>query len=257
MKRITFVLAVAVLAALPKASAQSKIDPDSFLKEAKMEFGVQGPLKGSYDMEPTLTFSYASFRPNGFGWRAGVQYMPLYMETDNFLAFPISVAWRTRSLSNKERVQNAAASAGFTLMDWFWDWVWGWEDADDLLPRMLAAVAFGLFSRGEFSLGITPGLVMGDENLYESSDFPTSSQLQYERSGVHKGSSAYLTLDAAYTMSWRIWRFNLNLTPGFHYNVIRTFRDYSCRQYVSYPTEVSSKPIRWMFSVNGGVSWMF
>lgn len=251
-----FLTSAVLLTAALSLSAQDRIDPDSFLKEFKFEVGVQGPMKKSFEMEPSVTLSYAHFRPSGFGWRAGLQYMPVYAEIDEFIGLPLSISWRTRTISNRQRLQNTAVAAGYTVMDWFWDWVWGWEDSEDLLPRMLAAVAFGLFSRGEFSIGVTPGLVMGDDHMTEWT-YPSSSQLQYERYGVHKRTDAYLSLDASYTMSWRIWRFNLHLTPGFHYNLVNTFKEYSYREYASSTAESTSKPLRWMFSVNGGLSWMF
>ena len=71
----------------------------------------------------------------------------------------------------------------------------------------------------------------------------------------------FLALDYTHRYSghW-CWRFSLDITPSFHYLITNNFTEY--RQDIDPLTErpvgsPSLRPVRWHFSISGGLSWLF
>ncbi|MBO4230860.1 MAG: hypothetical protein J5886_04200, partial [Bacteroidales bacterium] len=71
-----------------------------------------------------------------------------------------------------------------------------------------------------------------------------------------------VTLDAGANANYRIWRFDLKLSPAIHYNLSKNYIRHtetahyeqgSCDVFIS----ESDKPLRWFFSMTAGLSFRF
>ena len=80
----------------------------------------------------------------------------------------------------------------------------------------------------------------------------------WEDTWVEKKNAFSLTLDAGITLNYSIWRFDLKLTPAFHYNLTNNYL-YHVDSGENGPEVLKSTttPLRWFFTLNGGLSFRF
>ncbi|MBQ8060713.1 MAG: hypothetical protein IJ205_02045 [Bacteroidales bacterium] len=212
-----------------------------------------GPYAGVYfttmyeghEAELTYGFNYGHFNYNGLGYRAGVQIMSRVAEVDNAIGFPVAFAYRTKAISTEGRVKRGAVAAGETFG---YDVIMGYRDP---LRGALAAFIANLFSQAEFFAGITPGYISGESSTVSTAYWGPSFENQ-KSSWTELNGHFLMTLDAGACANYRIWRFDLKLSPAVHYNLTNNYL---------YRTEqsetVTTKPLRWFFSFTGGLSYRF
>ena len=202
------------------------------------------PSKGQ-DAEVTYGITYGHFNYNGLGYRAGAQIMSRVAEIDNAIGLPVAFAYRTKALSTEGRVRRGAIAAGETFG---YDVVMGYPDP---LRGALASFIANLFSQAEFFAGITPGYIAGESSTVSTASWGPSYANQ-ESSWTELNGRFLLTLDAGACANFRIWRFDLKLSPAVHYNLTNNYLYKTERD-----TITDTKPIRWFFSMTGGLSYRF
>ena len=102
----------------------------------------------------------------------------------------------------------------------------------------------------EFFAGVTPGYVAGASGSTKSVSWDSRYQ---EDIRVEKDSSFSLTLDAGLSLNYSIWRFDLKLTPAFTDNYI--YHVTASENVVK--TKETTSPLRWFFTLNGGLAFRF
>ena len=128
-----------------------------------------------------------------------------------------------------------------------------------------SSVILNLFNiflrRSEFFAGITPGYLLGPEShVPKVYGMTTSSRPLLMETGFQLNNRFSLSADAGATLSIPLWRFSLDITPAIHYlftnNVTESRQTFDIQNNnPTGPPEV--KPIRWLFSVSGGLSFLF
>ena len=97
---------------------------------------------------------------------------------------------------------------------------------------------------------MTPGFIAGSSETPSKSSWRDSQH--WEDTWVEKKHAFSLTLDAGMALNYSIWRFDLKLTPAFHYNLTNNYV-----HHVSTGESDQTMPIRWFFSLNGGLAFRF
>lgn len=253
MKRLLLPL-VTSLAAFTLASAQEKprFNPDLTWNTIRAEYGMLVPISPGKPVKSgeSLSLSYTRRFTRHWGWRTGFQYATDYESFEDHFGLPVTMVYRSGTYGFKESVRTAALGAASGAV---WDGLAGY-DSEDIASRALRNFLFFLFRRAEGFAGITPGYVSGSGTAQ-----PMSSGIDYEE-GVRLNSRFTLTADAGFTLSIPVWRFSLDLTPAFHYLITNNFSEY--RQSIDPATgspvcQPSLKPLRWQFSLTGGLSFLF
>ena len=181
-----------------------------------------GPGPGSDLM---LGVNYGQFHYNGLGFRAGLQWNASVANVDDVFEVPLAFAFRTRSRSTEERVLAGAAGAMDTGLQ---------RRASgnrDVGTGMVAGFLLNLFRDMEFSVGVTPGYIAGSGGSLVEQKGPFS-----------------LNLDAGWCLNYNLWRFDLKFMPAIHYNLTGNYVN-------SYAGNAA--PLRWFFTLNGGLAFRF
>ena len=181
-----------------------------------------GPGPGSDLM---LGVNYGQFHYNGLGFRAGLRWNAGVANVDDVFEIPLAFAFRTHPRTSGERVLAGAAGAMETGLQRD---VYG---NGDVGSGMVAGFLLNLFRDMEFSVGVTPGYIAGSAG-----------------SLVEKKGPFSLNLDAGWCLNYNIWRFDIKFMPAIHYNLTGNY----VNNYVSNGT-----PLRWFFTLNGGLAYRF
>ncbi len=217
--------------------------------------GVYVPMYDGQESDVLLGMTYAHFYSNGTGYRTGFQLASRVAEVDNAFGIPIAFAYRTRSRDSSGRVRRGVEAAGTSFG---YDVIMGYSKP---LQGAFAAFLANLFSNVELQAGLTPGYVSG-----ESSPVSTASWgpgfINIDRTWTERNGRFILNLDAGACFNYRIWRFDLKLSPAFHYNLTKNyiFNTESVRFENGSDegiTTSSEQPLRWFFSLTGGLSFKF
>ena len=121
--------------------------------------------------------------------------------------------------------------------------------------EILKSALLGLFNQAQFSLGITPGYIIGDSS---SVGYSRISQLTRNEFWTDRKSPFYLSLDAGIAWNLNIWRFDLRLQPAVHYWLTDSLVPHSAVvDEISGPLSEKASPARWFFSFSGGLSFRF
>ena len=201
-------------------SAQEKpeFDPDYAWNTIRAEYGALVPV-GPY---PTKSFGLASLsytrRYSGrWGWRTGMQYTNFGAPVDQYVGLPLSVVYRFRTKSFDGRVEKARDDI---MKDLSWDY--GGDPPDYEKERMRRSAVTDVLNiflrRAELFAGVTPGYLPGLEPEHRFS----------------------LTANVGMTLSIPIGRFSLDFTPATYYLFTKNHGEY-----------------RWLYSISGGVSFLF
>ena len=257
MKNYRLISAVAALSILAVcASAQNKAkNLDNLSDDFGFYAGAYVPMYKGQGTDVVYGVTYGHFNSSGLGFRTGLQFVPRVAEVDNSFGIPVAFSYRTPARSTNGRVRSGAIAAGETFG---YEAIMGYSNP---LRGALAAFVANLFSQAEFFAGVTPGLVFGENSNVETAYWGSGTSYQQD-SWTEKKGDFLMTLDAGVCANYRIWRFDLKLSPAVHYNLTRNYINHTetfqqeggtCDVNVT----VSDKPLRWFFSMTAGLSFRF
>ena len=158
--------------------------------------------------------------------------------------------FHSKSKSAQERFETGAIGARDAMV---YRHPYGSGNARGFLGGFLV----NLFSDMEFFAGMTPGYIAGASERPGRTSWGTAMPY-WEDTWVEKKNAFSLTLDAGMTLNYSIWRFDLKLTPAFHYNLTNNYL-YHLDSGENGPEVLKSTttPLRWFFTLNGGLSFRF
>ena len=229
--KIKLILVCSLIVLCGTASAQSR--------DIGLQVGLNVPMsqKAMIGSDVMLGVSYGQFYHNGLGFRTGFQYAARTADIDDVFGIPLAFAYRTRTNSPGERFETGAAGARDAMI------YRGTHRSDAV--GFLGGFLLNLFSEMEFFAGATPGYIAGD------SEIPSQSLW------VEKKHDFSLTLDAGVTLNYSIWRFDLKLTPAVHYNLTDNYLYHLTVGDAGGAVKETTVPIRWFFTLNGGIAFRF
>lgn len=244
MKKILFSLFL--MSVILPVMAQ-RIDPNSFGQELSAGIGAGTTFRSNTGNDISYWLNYSKYYSRHVGGRFGVQYMPEYMGVQDFVSFPMAFSLRTGMREANETMTYGALLAIDMLDAWLWE-------SDNLIVDMLAVLVLSLINRAEFYVGLTPGYIMGTDSLRETTYLNADGTIGTRVQGIRKAGDFYCSADAGVNFSWRIWRFTINMSPVVHYNFTENYRIYSANESTVHP---QNTPIRWLFSMNFGLGYLF
>ena len=208
--------------------AKQKVNISRLYEDLQFSVGFMAPItqhSSDYAAEAIYELSYGHYNLKGFGFKAGVNYMPEFADCTGIVGVPIAFAYRTNLFGYEDMLINGLEGmVGTAVRN-------PRATAND--PRnLLTSFLTGIVSRYEFFAGVTPDYITGDK------DWPDANRFG-------------LTADLGIRFSYRIWRFCLNITPTFHYRFTNNLCTYR------YPGPgYEFQPVRGMFSLSAGLSFM-
>ena len=244
MKRIVVIIFILIATA---ANAQ-RINPESYTHEISAGVGFNTSFSGTYGAYPAFWMNCSHYLGRHTGFRAGAQFMPENMDVDGFVGFPVALSLRT----GMRQINDAYAYGGLLALDMLDTFIW--DRSDNIFADMLAVFLLSLVNRAEFHVGLTPGYIYGETNLHQSTYWGADGERYNEITGIRKSGSVYCSADAGINLSWRIWRFTLNMTPEVHYNITGNYHVYSANEQTVHPQD---SPLRWFFGMNFGLGYLF
>ena len=221
-------------------------------RDIGLQVGLNVPMsdKSMIGSDMMLGVSYGQFHYNGLGFRAGFQYAASTANNNDVFGVPVAFAYRTKSKSAQERFETGAIGARDAMV---YRHPYGSGNARGFLGGFLV----NLLSDMEFFAGMTPGYIAGASERPGRTSWGTAMPY-WEDTWVEKKNAFSLTLDAGMTLNYSIWRFDLKLTPAFHYNLTNNYL-YHLDSGENGPEVLKSTttPLRWFFTLNGGLSFRF
>ena len=246
MTKRVFKIIIAAVASLMSLSAAAQI------KDISFSAGVNVPMYKGVESDAVLSLNYGQFYWNGLGFRAGLQWSPSVSDVDNAFGVPVAFAYRTKARITKERIYSGAVGAADAMENNIL-YGNGYGTAGSLAGGFL----MNLFSDMEYFVGITPGYIAGQSSSKHESAWGASYQY-WENTWTEKKNAFSLTLDAGMALNYSIWRFDLKLTPAFHYNLINSLAYQSSRGEKGVGvTSTDTQPLRWFFTLSGGLAFRF
>ena len=221
-------------------------------RDIGLQVGLNVPMsdKSMIGSDMMLGVSYGQFHYNGLGFRAGFQYAASTANINDVFGVPVAFAYRTKSKSAQERFETGAIGARDAMV---YRHPYGSGNARGFLGGFLV----NLFSDMEFFAGMTPGYIAGASERPGRTSWGTYRPY-WEDTWVEKKNAFSLTLDAGMTLNYSLWRFDLKLTPAFHYTSTRNYL-YHIDSGENGPDVLRSTtiPLRWFFTLNGGLAFRF
>lgn len=243
MNKRLLLLLVVIMSAYATGYAQ--------VKDITFTTGINAPMYKGVEGDVTLGLNYGHFDRNGLGFRAGVQWTPSVANVDNSFGLPLAFVWRTASRNTKERLYSGAAGAADAL-----EYGWGQDDYSTA-KSVSGGFLMNLFSDMEFFAGLTPGYISGPSSNVSKASWGNSWQY-WEETWTEKKNAFSCSLDAGMCLNYSIWRIDIKLIPAFHYNITGNYIYHSTTGQTDVPTtSVQSTPLRWFFSLSGGVAFRF
>ena len=243
-------LVVLLLSACLGATAQTR--------DVAFTAGVSVPLYKGVDGDVVLGASFSRYGASGLGWRAGFQYGLQVAEVDEIFGVPIAFGYRTPSRSGTDRLFSGAIGAADAAFDGV---LFGRAVTTG---NVLTSFLFNLFSDMEFFAGITPTWIAGPSSTVATSYTTLMQESLVEESWTEKRRPMTLTLDAGMCINYSIWRFDLKLMPVIHFDpfaplVACTDRWSADSSKLKADNEVvsSQTPLRWFFTISGGLAYRF
>ena len=234
----------ALLALYANAFAQSR--------DIGLQVGINVPMsdKSMIGSDLMLGVSYGQFHYNGLGFRAGFQYAASTANINDVFGVPVAFAYRTRSKSAQERFETGASGVRDAVL---YRYPYGSGNTGGIIGAFLV----NLFSDMEFFAGVTPGYIAGASERPKRTSWGTSMPY-WEDTWVEKKNAFSLDLDAGVTLNYSIWRFDLKLTPAFHYNLTGNYLQHvDSGENGPEVLKSTTTPLRWFFTLNGGLSFRF
>lgn len=223
------------------------------LEEVRFGVGIRGPVDRSLrnGSPEIISLSYARYNQKGLGFRAGAEFMPRNMQIDYYFGLPVALSARTRPRNFSQSVRSGLESAAVGAVR---DAIYGYEpNARSILGDFI----LGLFNRAEFFAGLTPGYIFGTNSplglSYGDKDITENT--------VNLNHRFSLTADAGFSMSFRIWNFNLGFVPAVHYFLTKNYIDIKRTEPYNVDdgstVTVKETPVRFQYSVLGFISYSF
>ena len=234
----------ALLALYANAFAQSR--------DIGLQVGINVPMsdKSMIGSDLMLGVSYGQFHYNGLGFRTGFQYAASTANINDVFGVPVAFAYRTRSKSAQERFETGTSGVRDAVL---YRYPYGSGNAGGIIGAFLV----NLFSDMEFFAGVTPGYIAGASERPKRTSGGTSMPY-WEDTWVEKKNAFSLDLDAGVTLNYSIWRFDLKLTPAFHYNLTGNYLQHvDSGENGPEVLKSTTTPLRWFFTLNGGLSFRF
>ena len=221
-------------------------------RDIGLQVGVNAPVSQTVRIgsDMMLGLSYGQFHYNGLGFRTGFQYAASTASINDVIGVPLAFAYRTRSRSADERFQAGATGARDAMV---YRHPYG---NSQKAASFLGGFLLNLFSEAEFFAGVTPGYIIGPSETPSKEVVP--SRTTWSDTWVEKKNAFSLSLDAGATLNYSIWRFDLKLTPAIHYNLTNTYI-YHLTSGEKGVDAIHDKttPLRWFFTLNGGIAFRF
>lgn len=250
MKKVILALTLALTVFSAKAG-NNKIRTDLFMRDAGVYVGVKLPINYNSGNNAFMGVTYGQYCHNGFGFRAGFEYLPEFARISRVYEIPVSFSYRTELAGFRDRALSAGIAAFESTAE---EAYYNDDDVHNPSSGFLVFLA-NLFSRMEFNIGLTPGYINGESVIYRT-DYEDSGE--WEKHGVEKKSSLSLTADAGFTLTYRIRRFTINLSTMFHYNITDNYHVIEHYNMQNRPAESNSTDrVRWLFSFSCGLRYMF
>ena len=217
-------------------------------RDIGLQVGINVPVSQTVRIgsDMMLGVSYGQFYYNGLGFRTGVQYAASMASINDVIGVPLAFAYRTRSRSAEERFQAGATGARDAMV---YRHPYG---SSEKAASFLGGFLLNLFSEAEFFAGVTPGYIIGPSET-PSKAVGTS---RWSDTWVEKKHAFSLSLDAGATLNYSIWRFDLKLTPAIHYNLTDNYV-YHLTSGEKGEVVDRTTPLRWFFTLNGGIAFRF
>lgn len=237
-------------------SLQAARDIPEGLQEIRFGAGVRGPVDRNlgWGASEVLWLSYARYGHRNLGYRIGAEYMPQNMDVDSYIGVPVAFTARTRARSFSQAVTTGLESAAIGAVR---DAVYGYEPT---ARSILGDFILGLFNRAEFFAGLTPGYVAGTNVPTKKSQYDTLAGDWTEQRTMTADRRLSLSADVGFSMSFRIWRFNLGFVPSVHYFLTRNYVSIHSSGLVAGGdggATVTETPVRFQYSVLGALSYTF
>lgn len=267
-KSIVFVIAALVALAGAEAAAQTAQSAPAAgeaapakavrpagqgLEEVRFGVGVRGAVDRSLrnGSPEIISLSFARYNQKGLGFRTGVEYMPVNMKIDSYFGVPVAFSARTRSRTFSQSLRTGLESAAVGAVR---DAVYGYEPS---ARSIFGDFIIGLFNRAEFFAGLTPGYVFGSNSPRSVS----TGGMNVTEETVDLLRRFSFTADAGFSMSFRIWNFNLGFVPAVHYYLTKNYVYVRETHLVSADdggsSTVTETPVRFQYSVLGFLSYSF
>lgn len=222
------------------------------VKDISLSAGVNVPIYKDLESDAVINVSYGQFFRNGLGFRAGLQWNPSVVNVSNAFGTPVAFAYRTKTRTSRERIYAGVESSSDVISQ---DSGYGNEHGD--VGNVFSAFLMNLFSDMEFFIGITPGYIQGSSSQEHEAAWGASWQY-WEKSWTEKKSAFSFMLDAGMTLNYSIWRFDIKLTPAFHYGLTGNYLYHvSTGEKDAGITTTDTIPIRWFFTFGGGLAFHF
>ena len=230
-----------VLAPFSDAKAQRR--------DLSFSVGMNVPMYRGVESDVTLGLDYGQFRSDGLGFRTGLRWTPSVADVDHAFGVPLAFAWRTPARSTTKRLQSGAAGAAGAL-----SYDLG-RTGRPATGSIFGSFLMNLFSDMELFAGITPGYVAGGSGGISSSFWGGQ---YWEERWTEKTRDFSLMLDAGLCLNYSIWRFDIKLSPAFHYNLTGNYLYHSrSGQTGGDAVSLRQTPLRWFFSLSGGLAFRF
>ena len=248
MKLHSFLLTISATLLCLNALAQTR--------DVGVQVGVHTPVGRRAGVGGDITFGvgYGQFFRSGLGFRTGLQYSASVADINDVFGVPVAFAYRTRSRSAGERLEAGAAGAGSSLSDGG-----PYRRSGDVARGAIGGFLLGLFSDVEFFAGLTPGYVAGASGApYRASR--SGANYSWVDSWVEKRYGFSLTLDAGMCLNYSIWRFDLKVTPAFHFCPTDNYVYHADRLETdgdALKVQGTATPLRWFFTFTAGLAYRF
>ena len=222
------------------------------VKDISLSAGVNVPIYKDLESDAVINVSYGQFFRNGLGFRAGLQWNPSVVNVSNAFGTPVAFAYRTKTRTSRERIcAGVEGSADVISQGAVYDNECG------TTGNVVSAFFMNLFSNMEFFVGFTPGYIQGSSSQEHEAVWGASWQY-WEKSWTEKKSAFSFMLDAGMTLNYSIWRFDIKLTPAFHYGLTGNYLYHvSTGEKDAGITPTDTIPIRWFFTFGGGLAFRF
>ena len=222
------------------------------VKDISLSAGVNVPIYKDFESDAVINVSYGQFFRNGLGFRAGLQWIPSVVNVSNAFGTPVAFAYRTKTRTSWDRIYAGFEGSADVISQGA-----VYDNECDATGNVVSAFFMNLFSDMEFFVGITPGYIQGSSSQEHEAAWGDSWQY-WEKSWTEKKSAFSFMLDAGMTLNYSIWRFDIKLTPAFHYGLTGNYLYHVTTGEKNIGvTTTDTIPVRWFFTFTGGLAFRF
>jgi len=216
-------IAACLLACLTFIPAGAKTRFDLTNSDLGVIAGLNLPMYKNLGGDFMTGITFGHFNAKGIGFRTGIQFSPTSTKYGNAFAVPLAFSYR--------------------VTDRYGNGKWGNN-----------ATVRSVFKNVEFMAGLTPGYVPGKYTR----DSETESGGSWAKTSTKCDNHFSTSIDAGMSLNYSIWRFDLKVMPAFHYNLTDNYRiETLSGSLTSDEINSSTKPVKWFFSLYGGIVFRF